>query len=139
MITAESAFLSFVCMVTAIEALSGYRYGDINLEKRFTDFITAYFPESYKRYATDLYKFRKKMVHSFSTDKFVLTHHASDRHLEVRPNGGVVLNAEDFYSALVTAAQKYFEQIRSDKSLEATLVKRVQDPHNGGSIGVFEF
>jgi hypothetical protein len=50
-ITDDSAFLSFVCVVTATDALSGYRYGDkdaqgrrIEKRARFIDFVKAYFP-----------------------------------------------------------------------------------------------
>jgi hypothetical protein len=197
LITNDSAFLSFVCMVTATDALSGYRYGDTDehgrrIEKRtrFTDFVRSYFPEPYKEYAEDIWTLRKKLVHAFSTGRFLLTHHNSHSHLSRRAAGGaepamaddlaqeredylpagltnmarqpaqlgaslagavsvtgavvkepgpvpVVLNAEDFYSALLSGAQRYFGEVRGAPKLQQILRLRLRS-EEGGAIGIRE-
>src|SRR5690349_6947433 len=71
-ITNDSAFLAFICVVTATEALSGYRYGGGNLNQRFVDFVRASYPPEYAAHAEDLYTLRKKLVHAFSTGPFQL-------------------------------------------------------------------
>lgn len=134
-ITNDSAFLAFICCVTAVEALSGYRYGDENLNRRFVRFVNAYFPTEYHRHADDLYTLRKKLVHAFSTGPFRLMHHRSDLHLKTALQGGTVLNAEDLYAALLIAAQKYFSELDARIELQETLVRRL-DSEGGGSITV---
>ena len=73
---------------------------------RFKQFALNYMPDAYRPYADALWDLRNGMVHAFTTSSFALTHHHSECHLRVS-NELVVLNAEDFYGALLTAAQKY--------------------------------
>jgi hypothetical protein len=47
----ETAFLSFMCSVAAIDALAGYRYRTDKVGERFQDFIKEYFPASYEPHA----------------------------------------------------------------------------------------
>jgi hypothetical protein len=136
MITDDSAFLSFICVLTAIEALAGYRYSDIaGKGERFKKFITDYYPDSYRKYSTDLWQFRNSMVHSFAPAKFALMHHHSECHLLSGPGNGVILNAEDFYGALLWAAQRYFAELRSDPILQQFMLARIASP-DGGSTSV---
>src|SRR5438034_478058 len=83
-ITNDSAYLSFVSMVTATDALAGYRYGDSHRtnKDRFVAFVRSYFPESYTSLAEDVWKLRNGLVHAFSTGPFALMHHESDLHLQ---------------------------------------------------------
>jgi len=47
-------------------------------------------------------------------------------------DGGLtVLNAEDFYAALVMAAKKYFDALQGDANLRAAFVERAKDPITG--------
>jgi hypothetical protein len=133
----KSAFLSFILVITAIEALSGYRYGKGNLEHRFTSFIEEYFPKEYKMHSDNLWKFRKKMVHAFSTSSFALIHNHPHLHFSKTPDGRTILNADDFYKALKYAAEKYFKDLYKNNSIQATMIKRLDDEYTGGSIGVF--
>lgn len=137
-ITNDSAFLSFLTVLSAIEALAGFRYaGTLKAGQRFTTFIADYFPEPYKIHAERLWLFRCRMVHAFSPAGFALTHHHSEQHLRTaRDTGNPVLNAEDFYAALVTAAQGYFAHVRSDTDVAARMIERIEDPKHGGPIGV---
>ena len=43
----ETAFLSFMCSVAAIDALSGYHYATDKVGDRFQSFVKDYFPSSY--------------------------------------------------------------------------------------------
>ncbi len=42
-----------------------------------------------------------------------------------------MLNAEDFYATLVTATSRYFNDLRSDTTLQAQFLERVNDPDTG--------
>ena len=136
----DSAFLSFVCTLAATEALAGYRYrSDMRNRERFTSFVSDYFPEVYTSFADHLWTFRNSMVHALTTRPFALTHHHSEAHFR-RVNGVIILNAEDFYAALLSAAQRYFREVRSMPELQKVLVQRLQDPKGGGiGVGPVEF
>jgi hypothetical protein len=134
-ITQDSAFLAFVCTLTAVEALAGYRYGDESPGDKFKDFICGYFPVGYTGLADELWSFRNSMVHAFSTGKFVLVHHKSEYHLSKQSGGSVVLNAEDFYAALVSAAQKFFFEARNRLDLQEILLNRLRS-EMGGPIAI---
>ena len=69
----ETAFLSFMCCVSAIDALGGYRYepDDKRFKKpcettRYEEFIKEYFPPTYAAHAKNLYTFRCRLLHNFS-------------------------------------------------------------------------
>ena len=69
MIRDETAFLSFICALSAVEALAGYRYletGDTARPgARFQRFILDYFGQEYSALALDLWNFRNGMIHGF--------------------------------------------------------------------------
>ena len=136
----DSAFLSFVCTLAATEALAGYRYGgETRNGDRFTSFVSAYFPEEYGPFSSQLWAFRNSMVHAFTTGPFALTHHHSEAHFR-KVNGLTILNAEDVYAALLSAAQKYFREVRCSPELQKILLQRLQDPKGGGiGVGPVEF
>lgn len=47
-------------------------------------------------------------------------------------DGGLtVLNAEDFYTALVVASEKYFTEVKRDAMLRALFMQRASDPDTG--------
>ena len=135
-ITDDSAFLSFVCVLAATEALARYRYDDEKVGDRYKKFVTNYFPQLYAKHVDDLWDFRNAMVHAFSTGPFTLTHHHSELHLYKLPTETVVLNAEDFYGALLSAAQAYFTEVRTTPELKSALLERAHSA-KGGRI-VFE-
>jgi hypothetical protein len=110
-ITDDSAFLSFISILTAVEALAGYRFSDVEGSgDRFRRFVSQYFPDICHPYANHLWNFRNSIVHAFTTAKFALMHHHGEAHLKTL-SGAVILNAEDFYAALLWAAQKYIAQL----------------------------
>jgi len=134
----------------------------------FKKFVQDYFPTPYGCHADDLWIFRNKMVHAFSTGRFHLTHHNSQIHLHdlrdeeptdlqsggflatpsasqslsvtgsiLRPVEGVILNAEDAYSALLSAAQRYFDEVRLSPDLQSTLRERIGSDR-GGTVVIRE-
>jgi hypothetical protein len=124
------AFLSFICTLTAMEALGGYMKPKERNGARFRHFVTNYFPEPYPAQADRLWKLRNAAVHGFSPGPYKPTHHNSQLHLTT--DGGLtVLNAEDFYAALVTASKRYFDALPSDAQLQAAFIERSQDPDTG--------
>jgi hypothetical protein len=120
--------------------LAGYRYSDVKGSgDRFKRFILEYFPDSYGKYATDLWKFRNSVVHAFTTAKFALTHHHSEVHFKTVSGGAVILNAEDLYGALLWAAQKYIAELRTDPGLQSLMSARLTSPDGGGiTVGPIE-
>lgn len=140
-ITDQTAFLSFILMVSATDALAGFRY-DATIPDpgaRFSAFVRKYFPAEYHPFATDgrLWKLRCHLVHAFSPKGFALIHRQSGAHLHIASTTGKpILNAEDFYAALVTASQNYFREVRADAELRALFIARLEDPKYGGSIAV---
>jgi hypothetical protein len=185
-----TAFLAFVCIIAATEALCGYRYGDDydtpNIGKLFRQFLRDYYPGAYGAYLDDLWVLRNKLVHAFSTGRFLLTHHHPERHLmaaddwktaiaypipasvppglALRPSAwtgapidfekfthslsgpppatgvfiepnAVVLNAEDFYTGLLLAAEKYFAELATSPLLQQAMRARLSNS-KGGPIGV---
>ena len=126
----DAAFLSFICTLTAIEALGGFLKPAEKNGPRFKGFIAAYFPQAYHPHVDDLWKFRNAAVHGFSPKPYKLTHH--NGHLHMTVDGGVtILNAEDFYAALITASAKYFADLKADTALQSSFSQRVNDPDTG--------
>jgi hypothetical protein len=135
----DVAFLSFVCGVCAIEALSGYRYGSkAGAAKRFKAFVDEYFPDEYKPHLDRLWRFRRHIVHSFSPPGFSLTHNNPAVHFTIDPvTTFPILNAENFSEALIAAANTYFDQLRGDPELQRLMIERLDDREHGGPIGVY--
>ena len=126
----EGAFLSFICGLTATEALGGFLEPQSGNGDRFRRFVARYFPEPLRSRGDDLWKLRNAAVHGFSPGPFILTHHNGHLHLR-QHEGRLILNAEDFFALLVLATQKYFEDVRRDDELQRAFLKRVSDPDTG--------
>lgn len=123
----NAAFLAFICTLTAIEALGGFLKPNAKNGERFRGFVTSYFPSAYHAHADTLWKLRNAAVHGFSPGPYKLTHHNGQLHMKV--DGGLtILNAEDFYAALVAASSKYFENLQTDIALQATFLQQANDP-----------
>jgi hypothetical protein len=126
----DGAFLSFICSLTAIEALGGFLRPKGSNSERFREFIKGYFADPYPAQADSLWKLRNAAVHGFSPGPYKLTHHNSYLHL-TSDGGQTILNAEDFYAALVTASKRYFDAVTKDAALQAAFVERTKDPATG--------
>lgn len=124
------AFLSFICTLTATEALGGFVKPKDGNGPRFKSFVHDYFPAPLNSQAEDLWKLRNAAVHGFSPGPYKLTHHNSHLHLTI-DGSQTVLNAEDFYAALVTAAKKYFDALQGNAALRVAFEERAQDSSTG--------
>lgn len=126
----DAAFLSFICTLTAVEALGGFFEPGKKNGPRFKAFILRFFPQAYHAHADALWKFRNAAIHGFSPGPYKLTHHKG--HLHMTRDGGLsVLNAEDFYTALVVASEKYFAELKNDAALQTSFMQRANDPDTG--------
>jgi hypothetical protein len=126
----DGAFLSFICSLTATEALGGFLSPNLGNGPRFKTFVQRYFPDPYPAQVEDLWKLRNAAVHGFSAGPYKLTHHNSHVHL-TQDGGLTVLNAEDFYATLVSASKRYFDDLGKDAVLQAAFVERANDPETG--------
>jgi hypothetical protein len=126
----SGAFLSFICTLTATEALGGFLSPTLGNGLRFRTFVQRYFPAPYPAQADALWKLRNATVHGFSAGPYKLTHHNSHLHL-TQDGGTMVLNAEDFYATLVSASKQYFDDLSTDAALQAAFLERVNDPDTG--------
>ena len=130
----ETAFLSFMCSVAAIDALAAYRYPTDNVGARFQNFITGYFPAAYASHAQKLYLFRCRLLHNFSPAYFTLTHGNPTAHLATSAIGDTVLSDDIFFADLKNAAKRFFDEVRGDISRQNVMNARLSNLESGGPI-----
>lgn len=126
----EGMFLAFVSMLTAIESLAGAYAPDLGTGERFRTFVSAYFPSIYAPFTDQLWQFRNRMIHSFNPGSFLILCHQSRMHL-CDASGVHMLNAEDFYSDMLSASRSYFAALYSDLELQARFAKRISVSDGG--------
>jgi len=126
----DGAFLSFLNVLTGTEALAGLLAPTKSPGERFREFVGRYYPAELRAQAERLWDLRNAMVHSFHPGPFALTHHASWAHLQVQDDK-VVLNAQDFYAALLNASHGYFAELSASPALQACFLKRISDANGG--------
>jgi hypothetical protein len=126
----DGAFLSFICCLTATEALAGFLNPALGNGPRFKEFVRRYFPPPYPLQADTFWRFRNAAVHGFSPGPYKLVHHKGNLHLTT-DGGQTVLNAEDFYATVVLATRQYFDDLRRDANLQAVFLQRANDPDTG--------
>lgn len=126
----SGAFLAFLSVLTAVDALAGAWNPSAGSGERFRAFVATFFPQGLRERADDLWRFRNLMVHAFNPGPFALVCNQSRLHLT--PHGEVtVLNAQDFYAALVMASQEYFRCLASDVALQSNFSQRVTEADGG--------
>jgi hypothetical protein len=130
----ETAFLSFMCSVAAIDALAGYRYSSGKDGDRFEAFIQEYFPARYSSHAANLYKLRCRLLHNFSPAYFTLSHACSTAHLQASNIGDTILSDDAFFSDLRKAAQKFFKEVQRDADRQKAMSARLANLERGGAI-----
>ncbi len=130
----DGAFLSFIAVVTGMEALAGLCAPSKPNGERFKDFVKSYYPAEYQPFVEKLWELRNAVIHCFHPGPFALTHHASWAHLKLQGEA-IVLNAEDFYAALLFASKQYFGALESSSALQQAFRKRVASS-NGGAMQV---
>jgi hypothetical protein len=119
------AFLSFTCGLMAIESLGAFIKPNHGNADRFRTFVQTYLPEPLRSQADKLWEFRNTMVHEFSPGPYALPHFNRNSHLTADAQARTVLNAENFYEALVEASERYFDALASDAQLQFAFLQRV--------------
>ena len=130
----ETAFLSFMCSVAAIDALAGYRYTTDNVGERFQNFIKEYFPASYEPHVEKLYVLRCRLLHNFSPAHFTLSHAKPSAHLQKSSIDDTVLSDDAFFADLQNAAAKFFAEVQTDAGRQDTMNARLLSIDKGGAI-----
>jgi hypothetical protein len=130
----ETAFLSFMCGLAALDALSAYRYETNEVGKRFEDFIAGYFPATYTAHRHNLYLLRCRVLHNFSPAHFTLSHAAPSQHLQPSGIGDTVLSDESFYADLARAAGRFFSEVAVDPERQRVMDDRLGNIGAGGAI-----
>lgn len=126
----DGAFLSFLAVLSATEALAGLYAHSLTTGERFRNFVARYYPPGFRGESQRLWQFRNSMVHSFNPGPYALTHHTSRVHLTA-PHGQTILNAEDFYGALLVASQAYFADVTTLPELQEHFARRIADADGG--------
>jgi hypothetical protein len=126
----EAMFLAFLSMIAAVETLAGAYKPNGGTGERFREFVGRYFPKSYGDHLDALWKFRNRMVHAFNPHPFMLTCHSSRMHL-CKADDTWMLNAEDFYSDVVSASRAYFGELYSNLDLQRNFVARITADDGG--------
>ena len=130
----DTAFLSIVCSLAAIDALSGYRYRTDKVGERYESFISEYFPAAYKPHADKLYLLRCRMLHNFSPAYFSLTHSRPDLHLRPSPAPDFWISDNVLFDDLKDAASKFFAEVHTDEKRQGDMSSRLADLNRGGAI-----
>ena len=130
----ETAFLSFMCSVAAIDALAAYRYRTDNVGERFVAFIKDYFPAAYAPHADNLYRLRCRLLHNFSPAYFTLVHASPEKHFQGSKIGDTILSDDAFFSDLREAAQKFFSEVQKDAGRQDAMNARLLNVNKGGAI-----
>lgn len=130
----ETAFLSVMCSIAAIDALSGYRYTTDNVGDRFRGFIKEYFPAHYTPHAENLYLLRCRILHNFSPAHFTLNHGSPAAHLQQSAIGDTVLNDAAFFLDMKGAAVKFFSEVQSSAVRQNDMNARLLNIGKGGAI-----
>jgi hypothetical protein len=130
----ETALLSFMCSVAAVDALAAYRYANDKVGARFVDFIKAYFPAEYSPHADNLYKLRCRLLHNFSPAYFTLVHASASKHLQLSSIGDTILSDDAFFGDIRAAAEKFFGEVETDASRQRDMQARLLNVNAGGAI-----
>lgn len=126
----EAMFLAFLSMIAAVETLAGAYSPKGGTGERFREFIARYFPNPYNEHLDALWKFRNRMVHAFNPNPFLLVCHSSRMHM-CKADDTVMLNAEDFYSDVVSASRAYFTELYTNLDLQRNFVARITADDGG--------
>jgi hypothetical protein len=130
----ETAFLSFMCSVAAIDALAAYRYTTDKVGERFVAFINEYFPAPYAPHAGNLYRLRCRLLHNFSPAYFTLVHASPEKHLQASQIPDTILSDNEFFVDLKEAAQKFFNEVETDAGRQHAMNARLLNVNQGGAI-----
>ena len=128
----DGGFLAFLVMVSATDSLAGLWSPASGTGERFRSFVGEFFPSGLRERGVDLWGFRNSMVHACNPGgAFTLVVNQSRLHLT--PLGvTTVMNAQDFFAALVFASQEYFRRLVGDSVLQGNFARRMSE--SGGGV-----
>jgi hypothetical protein len=128
-----TAFLSFLCTLSATEALAGYRYANIipGAGERFRCFIENYFPAAYRPHAGRLWDFRNGMIHAFTPRRMSIIRGVPHLHLTPDASGTPILNAEDFFTGMLAASQAFIAELQQSEELQQAFLHRLASDQGG--------
>jgi hypothetical protein len=132
----ETAFLSFLCNVAAIDALASYRYATVASASVFAGSLRTTFRRS-TGYT------QRISIFSVAACSITFRPHASRWCTQLqRPTcgkagiGDVVLDDRTSFVHMRSAAERYFEELEQSAALQADMLARLRNVDQGGSIGV---
>ena len=130
----ETAFLAFLCIVSGIDTLSGYRFDNSKDQDRFVAFLQTYFPAEYKPHAEKLYLFRCRMLHNSSPAHFTVWHAAPGMHLQASTPADPGLDDGTFFAHFQQAAVQFFAELEADTTLQQGMLARLNNVNRGGAL-----
>jgi len=116
----EFTIAEFILCSCLIDQISGFRYNNKEVGKRYKQFVEEYLP----RYNSDeLYDdLRNKLVHNYSIGiHYRLINKATHLHLQ-NVDGNIYLNLSDFIADIRGALDKYFLQLKNDKEIRQNAI-----------------
>jgi hypothetical protein len=119
----ETAFLSFMCSVAAIDALAAYRYTTGKVGGAVCGLYPRVLSGSYAPHANNLYRLRCRLLHNFSPAYFTLVHASPEKHLQGSQIGDTILSDEVLFTDLRETAQKFFNEVQNDAGRPPPLQK----------------
>ena len=122
LVISQDALIGFIFMACSIDYLAGFWWGQSSqghVKEAYTRFIDTYFPPG--RYDADgLYdSLRNGLVHMFTIKgkKYGLIHNNPHVHLKMSKDGQIILNAADFRDDLVSATNRFFDEVETSPTL----------------------
>lgn len=132
-----------ILTLVGIESLSGYYMGKKADKDTFISFLqTDFFPKTYHAFAEDLYRFRNKLLHDYTStgDTIILfrtedqAHSQELKHLHPIYPGRpypFCLVREEFGKDLLTAWDRFSSATFSDENLANNVLRRIQNTGRG--------
>lgn len=124
------SFLSFLATLTAVDALAGAWKPAGGSGDRFKGFVANYFPAGLRERGDELWRMRNLMVHAFNPGTFALVCGQSRLHL-TKQGEATILNAQDFYGALMHASRAYFTDLIVSVEMQESFRRRIADKDGG--------
>lgn len=89
----DGAYLSFICSLSAIEALGGFLNSSLGNGKRFREFVERYFPDPYRSQAGCSLEAKKRRCPCIPNGTVQSNTHSGHLHLTQDRDGLTLLNA----------------------------------------------
>jgi hypothetical protein len=127
-------------MLCSIDAISAYAYKDISQEAcemcgkgdsvapGFKKYIQSFFPENYKKYSNQIYKFyRCAVVHEWNLSEVAILP-GPETITDV--GGSISFGLQDFFKALNGSVDNFLKELETDGGIQTSSIKRYSDIRN---------